>query len=206
MTLPATTLAAVKVTLKVDAGSTTIDADVNALIAAVSKRAERYIGRSFEVTAQTETFDVARRTRSVFLTHCPVDLAQPVTIKNHIRRDFAATPAMSSDLYAVNASTGRVYFESYLITGPDVLQIAYTGGLSADAAALQAIVDLEYAIRRQVAHEYQRRLTPGGKAAVKSRSKGTVVAAEGEVNWLQSTKDVLNSYKIDWISTRRSNK
>ena len=201
MVFDATTLAKVHLLLHVETGDTSIDTEISELITAVSLRAERYIGRSFEITERTEVFDIGRHTRAVFLTHWPVDTAQTFEVRNHIRRDFTVD-ALDSDLYAISSRTGRLYFETRLVTGPDVLQVIYTGGLAANATALQAIEDLEYAIRRQVAYEYQRRNTPGGKQSRFSRGKGAGAQAEGEVDWLIVTKRVLDSYRGNFLTMR----
>ena len=197
MVFSATTLVNVRTIIKVKAGDTTIDAELTGLIAAVSLRAERYIGRSFEQTERTETYDIGPRTRAVFLENWPIDTGQTFEVRNHVTRDFTIT-AMTDTLYAIDADTGRVYFTSYLITGPGVMQIKYTGGLATSAVNLQAIEDLEFAIRRQVGYEYMRRNTPGGSPPAFGRGKGTGAQAEGEVNWLISTQDVLDSYKSVW--------
>lgn len=199
MVFDATTLADVKLILKTVSGDTSIDSQISDLITAVSARAEEYIGRSFEIAERTETFDVGKRTRSVFLRHWPIDTGQTFTVKNNSLRDFTGA-TLNTNLYAVDATTGRLFFTSYLIAGPGVLQVTYTGGIAANAAALQAIPSLEYAIRRQVAHEYNRRNSPGIKEPVNSRG-GKGLPGEGQLNWLEATRAVLDSYRSTWVAS-----
>jgi len=175
----------------------TLDDELNALIESVSRRAENFIGRDFEQTSRTETYDIGRRTKAIFLRNYPI--ISVTEIKNHIRRDFAAASVMDSDLYAVDSETGRVFFEGALVTGAGVLQVTYTGGLAADQNGLLALTDLEYAARRQVLHEYNRRNTPGAKPAVSSRRRAAEFEGEGQVDWLTATRDVLTRYKGNFI-------
>jgi len=195
----ATTLANVHGILKVPSGDTSIDAQINDLIAAVSLRAENYIGRSFEQVERTETYDIGRRTRAVFLKNWPVDTTATFEVRNNVQRDFTVSE-MSSTLYAISANTGRLYFVSSLVTGPEVLQVKYTGGLAANEAALQGIEDLEYAVRRQVAHEYNRRNSPGAKKSVGGRAS-TSIQGEGELGWLKGTREVMDSYRSIWTKS-----
>lgn len=197
-TLAATTLENVKTLVSVKAGNTSLDDILNDLIASVSVRAENYIGRSFEQVPTTEVFDIGKSTGAVFLRNWPIKNGETFEVRNHSMGDFTVD-AMSADLYSVREETGRLKFRSYLITGADTLQVQYTGGLAADLAALQAISDLEFAIRRQVAHEFTRRLSPATKQGVRGSKTKDGQPGEGQVEWLEITKSVLDSYRGAWV-------
>jgi len=197
--LALTTLANVKVLAKETGSSDTdFDAIVGALITAVSERAQSYIGREFATAARTELYSIGMRTRSIFLRNPAVDTGQTFEIRNDLLRNFTGD-AMSDDTYSLDAESGEIYFVSSLLAGPNVLQVIYTGGMAADAATLQATYpDLEFAARRQVLHEFNRRMSPGVKRATSRRGKQST-EGEGELNWLDSTREVLDSFRPTWM-------
>lgn len=139
---------------------TSSDDQLDAIIAGYSADFERMLDRIVLAAAQTETFDVDRGQRVFSLKAYPVTAV--TSIINDTERLFTGD-ALATTEYSLNLATGLLQVDqAYLLPGPGVLQVIYTGGMALTTAAfITAFPALAFAMDLQVLHHYQRRNSLG---------------------------------------------
>jgi len=162
-----TTLARVKEMLSADYGtSTSNDAFLTSLISSVSTRVEQLMGRKVDAIERTEVYSLSARQQSVELCNWPVSAVSEVKVS--ISGEFATATAYNSNSYRFDGEDGYLRFGSPPIRsgfGWNVAQVTYTGGMAADASALQTnFADLADAVTRQVVHAFKKRDNPGASS------------------------------------------
>lgn len=167
--MDATTTARVKALL--DITSSTHDAVLSSMIAAVSRRIENYIDRPLELTSRTETYPMLPRQSVLFLRAYPV--SSVASIKVSAGWDFDAASAVAAADYYVDSESGMVNFNHFpvlpgvLIEGAaqNAVQVVYTAGFAADVATLISdFPDIAYAADCQVVAAWRRRDSPQGSS------------------------------------------
>jgi len=157
-----TTLARVKAQLGQPTSQTDDDALIEQMIAAVSLRIERHLGRPVESAARTEYVDLCSGVDRYQLAAYPV--ASIASVKNSTTFAWASTTAkVEGTDYVVDPESGilRLLPASVWFAGPEAMQVVYTGGIAANTAAVTSSTglyqDLALACEYQVSDEYRRR-------------------------------------------------
>jgi hypothetical protein len=197
----ATTTTRVKALL--DITSSTHDAVLGTLVAAVSQRIESFIDRPLLTKARTEEYDIRPRQRVLFLRAYPLTAQGDVaSVKIAVDWDFAAATAVTSTDYHVDLTTGALHFNFYPITNylgnnmataPNVVQVVYTGGFETGTDAF--ITDypaIASACEAQVIAMWRRRDEPMQKT-IKIGDYGST--KEGPVQFLPDVIEALIPYR-----------
>jgi len=166
----ATTVTRVKALL--DISSSTHDAVLTTMVAAVSKRIENYLDRPLLSEARTETYNMRPRQSKLFLRSYPVSAISSVKIATDW--NYAAAAAVDSSGYHVTADTGCLHFQYYPVTGyvdsnyeyaPDAIQVVYTAGFDTSTSNLITnYPDIAMAADLQTVALWRRRDTPQGNS------------------------------------------
>lgn len=196
--MDATTIARVKALL--DITSSSYDAVLTTIVAAVSKRIETYIDRPLEQKSRTETYPIRPRQKMLFLRAYPV--ASITSIKIATDWDYASATAVESDDYNCTSDTGTVHFSfcpitSYLDSNydaaPDAIQVVYNGGLAADTASLiNDYPDIAFAADLQSVAMWRRRDTPQGNSL---NMGGSSISYEKPLNLVPDVIEALTPYR-----------
>ena len=162
----ATTIDRVKALL--DISSSNYDAVLTTMVAAATRRIENYIDRPLEAKERTETYPIKPRQDVLFLRAYPVTAIS--SIKLALDWDYSTETPIQADDYKFDAETGMVNFLFYPITNwkgnnlaaaPNVMQVVYTAGFSADTATLISdYPDIAYAADVQTVAMWRRRDSP----------------------------------------------
>ena len=162
-------------------------------IAIVSRVVESEMDRVVLKSARTEVFDVEDFDQHLFIVQAPpIDVSVTPVVK---RRDVYDTTAWASidavdDVYVKvhDDDTGRIVILLDLYTGPQTLQVAYTGGMGVDFDAVEAYAPaLVEAITLEVAHHFQRR----GAIGSSDVNTGDIERRYGKLSFLDTTKSMV---------------
>ncbi len=172
-----------------------LDALIPVLIADVSARFERYVGRKFEQTSRTERFDADPTISRFFLDAYPV--ASVARVEYDPDRDFGSTGEVltENDDFVTDAECGIVFLEGFVQSRPyrQAWEVEYTGGLAANVAALvTAYPELAHAADLQVAYLARRRQSLGGSATAAGAGSATYV---GAYELLPEVKAILDLFR-----------
>lgn len=170
------------------------DAAITSLIKTVSDRVEKFLGRVVLEATYTEVFDVRPGQQLFRLKAWPVDTAQSFTVKNDADQDWSGATALDATLYVVAPNYGRLQFKNYsLIDGPQALQVAYTGGLAANQAAVPD--EIETAAKMFVAEVWRRRKE---LAATSEGVGGFNVSMTEAVKMPMVVAEILRGHQAPW--------
>jgi hypothetical protein len=185
--MDSTTLARVKLTLRIDSADTDDDTHLSLLIVDASAQVEQFLRHTFLIATQTEYHDVEDgRQLSLFLRSKPTTTT--VTSLTHDSTgqfDGDDETAYTADDYIVNSTTGELRFRGVPPIGFRAWKVVYQGGLAASTAALITAYPLiARATDLQVAALYHRESDPqsetrslGGAAVKHSETMGLCAAA-----------------------------
>ena len=186
-----TTTARVRSLLGLPDDDTSADTNVGRLITSASARIERYLRRGIDTIARTETFDVVSGRTTYALGAYPVTSVASVKIATNY--DFASATAKTSGAdYHVDLTSGIVEQLTAWLGGPRVLQVVYTAGLGANAAAIIASYpDLTDACEKQVVEEHNRR----GSMLRSSTNTGGATETSAAVTLIPIVREILAPYR-----------
>lgn len=125
-----TTLARVKTTLGV--GGNGFDLELLNVIAGVSDAAAKYMRRQTQVMERTVYFSLWN-SRRLYLSAWPV--TSVASVKNDRDRDWNNVSPVDPSAYHVKSELGVLVLDTdrtAWVTGDDVLQVIYTGGMGTD--------------------------------------------------------------------------
>jgi len=171
----------------------TQDALLADMISGVSARFEGELGgRLLSLEARTIQVDVEPNQREFSLPAWPISASPAAQFRSSSDRDFSGTAIGTADYY-LQADVGRVSFDVGLDRGRGTLEIIFTGGIAATAAAVETnYPDIADAVRKQVVYEFERRDNLGQS----SNTVGTVSRAwTGVVDWLPEVQSVIEHYR-----------
>lgn len=167
---------------------------IGTLIANVSARVAERLGRAVLVGAQTEVFATDYDMRAVLLHAFPVSAVASVRYSEALPRAWTAAEDVSDGLYTVDLERGIVWFDGATFDRiPRSLEVKYTGGMAANAAAfVAAYPDLAHAVDLEVAHLFRRRMALGGTA--QSAGAGSTTYT-GPYTMLPEVLDAINLHR-----------
>lgn len=170
----------------------TDNAVIDEIIAIVSAKVEKYLGRSALTTTYTEYFNVGVGSACFPLKAFPV--TSITTVHNDIDWSFAATTLVDATNYTVDTSSGLLYVEpDCLICGFRALKVVYVGGMADTTSSFKtSYPDVYDAALLQVAYQYQTRKQIGAQS-INSITGG--VTWVGDVEFLSSVKATLDRHK-----------
>lgn len=171
---------------------TTYDALIDGWIAQISAAVEKAMNRVALAAAQIEYFNVNDGQTTFFMNATPVTAWTEVN--NDVNRSFASGTVVSSDSYATDDDIGMLQFHRvYVVPGPKVLKVSYTGGMAASTAAfITAFPDIAGAIDAQVAYHVQRRAQLG---ATSFSADGGSVSVDDPTKWLPPLKRAVDQHR-----------
>jgi len=184
--MDSTTLARVKLALRIDSTDTDDDTHLSGLIVDASAQVEQFLRQTFLIATHTEQHTVEDpRQLSIFLKAKPTS-----TTVTSLERDITAQfdgdeTAYTADDYILDDDTGELRFRFQPSVGFRAWKVVYSGGLAASTAAL--ITDYPLIARAtdlQVAALYHRESDPqtetrslGGAAVKHTEPMGLCLAA-----------------------------
>lgn len=137
MVMDLTTVAAVKALM--GGTSNAADAQITALIPAVSEFAETYLNRYTQTALRTQVYEVKPTQPYLWLQGFPI--VSVTSIKLSSSRDFSTSDALDVTSYDVLTESGQIYFRPAALSkmaGPCFAQLVYTGGMAVDTTAFLA--------------------------------------------------------------------
>lgn len=166
-----------------------LDGPITRLITQYSVAAAKVMNRHTESTARTEQFDVSRAQRVFSLPGYPGSVT---TVKHATDRDFTNVTAIDSDNYYFESATGLLHIDGWpLYPAPGALQVVYTGGMGASAAAfIVAYPDIAHAVEEQIVHFLQRKDSMGSTSV---SFEGGSMSHAGAVQWLPHVLEKLHT-------------
>lgn len=157
-----------------------LDSLIPTLIADVSSRFERYIGRALETTTRTERFDAHPTTSRLFLEAYPISSVARVEYDPERAFGGAGDVLVANEDFVADDAHGILFLEGVrLYEYRQAIEVEYDGGLAADTAALIAgpFSDLAHAGDLQVAYLARRRQDLGGSSTAAGAGSRTYVGA-----------------------------
>ena len=189
MTIDVTTRAAVLELLPIDGSDAETQATLDRLISGVSAQFETLMDRWTEEKARTVVRDVEQGQELFSLKGYPI--TSVASVKFSATRDFASATAWSTDLFQVHladAEEHTIWFESVGAIGRAVMQVAYTGGMGTNTAAIMAAFpDVAHAAALEVVDLFQRRDT----LSIQQRATGADTIQAFPLRMLPYTREVI---------------
>jgi len=180
--------------IKTIRGITDTDSDtlIDLLIANVSARFESVLGRHALDTDYTETYEVPKAGKVVWLRGFPVDSIDSITYSNE-PNDADAIELDANEDYYLDGEAGFVRLRIVpTLYDPGYLTVEYNGGMATTTATfITEWPDIAAACDQQVIHEMNRRNTPGGNLVTRD---GNTAYGESEINLLKGVREVLGAY------------
>jgi len=187
-----TTKARIKVMRGIDAADTILDAMIDQIIVNVSARFEAALGRHVLDSDYTETYEIPKAGKVVWLRAYPVDSITSI-IYSSKPNDATATLLTADDEYYLDSEAGIIRLRlSNTPYDPGYLAVVYNGGMALTTTAFIAeFPDIAAVCDQQVIHELNRRNTPGQNIETRD---GKSAFGEGEINLLRGVREVLGMY------------
>lgn len=175
-------------------GDTSKDALLGTLITNVSARVASALGRHVQTGSRQEEYEVERGSKIVQLRGAPVSTVTAITYSGTPADDDATALTVNDD-YRLDANPGIVrLLLSPTNYDPGFLRLTYDGGMADDTATfITAYPDIAGAVDAQVVYEYKRKANPAGNVKI----QGHETTYMGEVNLLQSVRDVIQMYSLE---------
>lgn len=183
-----------KARIKALRGILTTDSDdlIDQIIANVSARFESVLARHTLTQAYTETYELPRARKVVWLRGFPVSSITSIRYTEE-PGDTSVDALTANEDYYLDSEDGTVRLRNMETPyDPGFVAVTYTGGMAATTAAfITAFPDIAAACDAQVVYEMNRRSSPGGSISTRD---GKSDFADREVNLLSGVREVLASH------------
>lgn len=162
---------------------------IDLVIANVSARFESVLGRHVLDTDYTETYELAKAGKVVWLRGYPVDAITSIVYSQR-PNDTSASALTVNDDYYLDSEAGMVRLNLTTTPyNPGYLKVTYGGGMATTTALfIGEWPDITAACDTQTVHELNRRRTPGSDIETRD---GKSSFGSPEVNLLSGVREVL---------------
>jgi len=183
-----------KARIKALRGITNTDSDdlIDLLIAGVSARFEAVLGRHVLDDNYTETYEIVKAGKVIWLRAYPVDSIDSIAYTAE-PNDGTASSLTADEEYYLDAEAGIIRLRfSPTPYDPGYVKITYNGGMAPNVTAFIAnYPEIAAACDTQVTHEMNRRNSPGSNITTRD---GKTDFGSPELNLLRGVREVLGTF------------